>query len=462
MDLMGTVVRSTFLPLDLWRVGEYRGLRYLKEYERSQYFPLERLRELQLARLRTLLTHAQKNCPFYSERFSRTGLDIRDIKSLEDLRRLPVLEKSDIQNHRDEMIAANWPKNNLLHNITGGSTGAPLSFYLSRDRKMSRFAATWRHNGWAGCHLGDKVAWIWGASRDRRPNSFKARLRNLFVDRLLYLDTGHLTEETLAGFHLALERFKPKTIVAYARSAVLFAQYLSSRKLTPFRPRSIITSAEVLEPDDRATLERVFGCKVFNRYGCREVSVIASECEAHQGLHTMAEGLYVEVVPLKGATGLRNSRTGSILVTDLLNLAMPLIRYRIGDLGEWEDGNCPCGRSLPRLRHIAGRVTDFLVGADGRAVSGAFLSLYVIGKRPSLGQVQILQSQKGRVHYRIKPGPGFREAQDVEYLQTTTGQYMGPGTKVDCEIVDELKNEASGKFLLSRSTVPPPFLGSAY
>jgi phenylacetate-CoA ligase len=458
MDLMGSLVRNTFLPLDLWRVGEHGGLRYLKEYEQSQYFSLERLRELQLGRLRALLAHAQKNCPFYAERFRRAGMAIGDIKSLEDLRNLPVLEKGDIQNHRDEMVATNWLKKDLLPNITGGSTGAPLSFYLSRDRKMSRFGATWRHNGWAGCRVGDKVAWIWGASRDQPSRSWKSRLRNFLIDRQMFLDTGHVTNEALENFHFALRRFRPKSIIAYARAAVLFARYLISRNLEPYRPASIITSAEVLEPEERALLERVFGCRVFNRYGCREVSVIASECEAHSGLHTMAEGLFIEVLPLHAEIFPGNSDLGGILVTDLLNWAMPLIRYRIGDLGAWQKGDCTCGRTHPRLREVAGRVTDFIVGLDGRAVSGAFLSLYVIGKRPSLGQVQILQNEIGRVRYRIKPGKGFEERSDLEYLRATTKEYVGPGSNVECELVTELTPEPSGKTLLSRSTVTPTFL----
>src|SRR5262249_36293897 len=158
----------------------------------------------------------------------------------------------------------------------------------------------------------------------------------------------------------------------YARSAVLFARYLEERGRTAYRPHSLITSAEVLEEEDRAVLERVFGCEVFNRYGCREVSVVASECEAHSGLHTMAEGLYIEIDI--GGRPAAPGQTGGILVTDLLNGAMPLIRYRIGDLGAWADGPCPCGRGLPRLRNVAGRVTDFLVGCDGRLVSGVYLA----------------------------------------------------------------------------------------
>lgn len=167
-----------------------------------------------------------------------------------------------------------------------------------------------------------------------------------------------------------------------------------------------MTSAEVLEPADRQLIEEVFGCPVFNRYGCREVGVIASECPAHQGLHIAAEGLLVEIV--QGNDPVRPGESGAILVTDLLNLGMPLIRYRIGDMGTWEEGQCPCGRGLPRLREVSGRVTDFLVGADGRLVSGVYLATYVVARRTSLGQVQILQEEPGRVRYRIKPGPSSR------------------------------------------------------
>ncbi len=161
----------------------------------------------------------------------------------------------------------------------------------------------------------------------------------------LWLDTACLTEQSLDEFHSALLRHRPRIIQAYARSAVLFARYLETRGLTPHRPRAIVTSAESLDDDDRTLLERTFGCPVFNRYGCREVSVIASECAAHTGLHVMAEGLYLEIETPTGPA--KPGEVGSILVTDLLNVAMPLIRYRIGDMGSWAAGRCSCGAACP-------------------------------------------------------------------------------------------------------------------
>ena len=140
-------------------------------------------------------------------------------------------------------------------------------------------------------------------------------LRSRFVDRQLFLDTGCVTEEKMLAFHAQLQRFRPRVIVAYARAAALFAKFLQANGLRGYQPTSLVTSAEVLEPEDRKRLEEVFGCPVFNRYGCREVSVIASECEAHDGLHTMAEGLLVEVV--RGDRPAAPGETGALLITDL-------------------------------------------------------------------------------------------------------------------------------------------------
>lgn len=456
MSFYQRLVRDVFYPLDRWRSGDYGEMRYLREFEETQFLPVAQIRALQMQRLRILLEHAYQRCPFYRERFEQAGLLPSDVRAPEDLAMLPVLEKRDIQEHRDRLVASDWPRHDLIANQTGGSTGSPLSFFVSRDRLHSRAAATWRHNRWAGWDVGDKVALLWGAPRDRPSTVWRSRLRNRLLDRRLFLDTGHLTETRLADFHQALKRFRPKVLLAYAGSIVLFARYLQSRRQQPYEPQAIITSAEVLEPANRALVEAMFGCPVFNRYGCREVSVIASECSEHQGLHTMAEGLLIEIV--HDGRPARPGQLGSILVTDLLNQAMPLIRYRIGDLGAWEAGPCRCGRDLPRLKSIAGRVTDFLVGRDGRLVSGVFLATYLVAQRPSLGQVQIHQEKAGQLLYRIKPARAFRARQDLDYLQETSRRYLGEGTVIDWEMVDSLNAEPSGKFLFSRSTAAPEYL----
>jgi len=459
MNFYPHLVRNVFYPLSLWRRGEGAERAYLREFESSQFISPEEIRAVQWRRLRCLLDHAYKQCPYYHDLFERQGLSPGDFTGLEDLRWLPPLEKSTIQEQRERLVARNWPRHDLIRNQTGGSTGAPVSFYLSTDRKCSRAAATLRHNRWAGWQVGDRVAVLWGAPQDRPSNSWRGRLRAALLREPMWLDTGNISERGLAAFRVTLLRHRPRIIQAYARAAVLFARYLRSRSLTPHRPHALVTSAEVLEAEDRRLLEDVFGCPVFNRYGCREVSVIASECPAHTGMHIMAEGLYLEIETPNGPAV--PGEMGTIFVTDLLNHAMPLIRYRIGDLGAWAKGSCPCGRGLPRLERVAGRVTDFLVGVDGRLVSGVFLATYVVANRPSLGQVQIHQQRAGVVTYRIKPGRDFQPASDLDYLRSATRQHLGAEAGVESEIVEELPAEPSGKFLFSRSTVTPEFLVGA-
>ena len=456
MSLYAKLVRRVLHPLTLWKRGETRQLAYEREFERTQFASADELRDLQTGRLQRLVKHAFASCAFYRERFARAGISPADIRSLEDLRALPILEKATIQERMADMVAEGWPVRDLIRNQTGGSTGTPVPFFLSGDRKCSRAAATLRHNRWAGWEVGDRAAVIWGAPRDRPADSLRSRLRGALLREPQWLDTSGLTEATMEHFRASLARYRPRVIQAYARSAVVFARWLESTGKGVHQPHSIVTSAEVLEDDDRRLLERVFGCRVFNRYGCREVSVVASECGEHSGMHVMAEGLFVEIETPTGPT--QPGEVGSILVTDLLNHAMPLIRYRIGDVASWATGHCACGRHLPRLERVGGRVTDFLVGEGGKLVSGVFLATYVVAQRPSLGQVQIHQHRLDRVVYKLRPGPGFDTIADEDYLQRATREYLGEGLSAEIEIVDHLPHLPSGKFLFSCSTVSPAWL----
>jgi phenylacetate-CoA ligase len=457
MSMMDTLVSRVLLPLDFWRTGDQQKMSYLREFERSQYWPDETLKSVQLGRLQLLIDHAWRNCPAYRARFEAAGFNPADLKSLDDLKSLPFLEKEDIQRNRDGLLASNWPKGDLLTNWTGGSTGVPVPLFVSKSRHRSRWAATMRHNRWAGWDIGDKFGAIWGARQDIARVGLASRLRAGLLERVVALDTGCVTEEQMRAFNERLKHTRPRVILAYAQGASLFARYLRANGQTAYQPQAMVTSAEVLDGPSRRLIEEVFGCPVFNRYGCREVSVIASECEAHSGMHVMAEGLLIEIV--RGGNQAQPGELGEVVVTDLLNLAMPLIRYRIKDTAAWDEGSCACGRTLPRLRNVAGRTADFVVGSDGRLVSGTFLATYVVGVRPSLGQVQIVQEKQGAVHYKIKRGASFDESRDVEYLRSASTRYLGPDIRVTIELVDDIPHLSSGKFAFCRSTVVPDFLG---
>src|SRR5690606_30868307 len=227
------------------------------------------------------------------------------------------------------MVSRLYARADLIPDMTGGSTGSPMQFYYDRHRLDSRVAATLRHNSWAGWQLGDLSAVLWGAPQDLQVGGTLARIRDWIIDRRILLDASRLTDEAMQHFAGELRRRKPKILQAYSNTLALFARYLRDHRITGINPQGIVCSAELLTDENRKLIEQTFGCPVFDRYGCREFAVIASECEVHDGMHINAENLLVEV--------LRDGepcvdQDGEIVVTDLRNLAMPMIRYRIKDM----------------------------------------------------------------------------------------------------------------------------------
>lgn len=428
----------------------------MREFERSQFLPHQQLEELSFSRLQTVLKYAYANVAFYRNAFDARGLKPSHVQTMSDLKAFPILEKEHIQNHIDELVSREFAKSELLLDRTGGSTGAPIEYYYSKQRYHSRKAATWRHNGFVDWRIGDKAAVLWGASRDLPEPKLKQKLRNLILDRTLFFNTAGFQPQAIVQFNDQLKKFRPKVVLAYANSLALFAKYLQAERIQPYSPKAIITSAETLTPENRRLIEATFGAPVFNRYGSREFSVIASECPKRDGLHVMSEGLFVEI--MKDGRHVEKGETGELIITDLLNFAMPLIRYRIGDAASWASGDCSCGRGLPRLSGIAGRTTDFLVGADGRLCSGAVLTVAMIAQRPSLGQVQLEQNERGRIICRIAPKSGVKMfPEDRQFLIDQVRQYLGDGTAIEFDIVSRIEHETSGKYRFSKSTVKDLF-----
>jgi phenylacetate-CoA ligase len=439
-------------PLDCLRSGRSDVLRFGREFERSQYLSSEELEELAWERLIEILKRATAHIPYYRDSFQKARVRPEELVQPADLLKCPILEKKQLQQHLEELVDPNWPKEDLLLDQTGGSTGTPVRYYRSHRRHNSREAATWRHNRWTGWNRGDRFACLWGALRDQPSTHWKTRLRNLLMTRGIVFNTAGFQEEEMLEFHDKMKSFRPKIILAYANSITLMASLLKRKGGIVYQPNAIVCSAEMLSEENRALIESTFGCPVYNRYGCREFSIVASECEQRNGLHLMQEGLYVEILGKNGHA--LPGEVGELLVTDLLNEPMPLIRYRIGDRASWKEGTCRCGRGLKRLEAIAGRSTDYLVGVDGRLCSGAVLTVAMVARRPSLGQVQILQDEPDRVVYRVASGKNNPPShEDLRFLEKETERYLGEGMKIDYEFVDQIPHEPSGKFLFSKSTV---------
>ncbi len=211
----------------------------------------------------------------------------------------------------------------------------------------------------------------------------------------------------------------------------------------------------VLHDWERCTIEEVFQCPVTNRYGCEEVSLIACECERHEGLHVNADGVYVEVLRGDG-TPTDPGEPGMVVVTDLVNRAMPIIRYRVGDTAVLAGRPCSCGRGLPLLEKIEGRVADYVVTPRGELISGISLTENFAVLVPGIAQLQIVQEEVDRFVFRIVKNPDFGPA-SLERIRSLVAERFGPKVRYECEYVDRIPQEPSGKYRFCVSNVPNPF-----
>ena len=438
VDPTAALIKHVLFPA--WvRKNRSTRLAYLEQFERSQFLRRWEIQELQWTQFKRLLQHAYDHCAFYRRKLSAIGMVPADVRTPDDIAHVPTTSKEEIQEWMHDLVADNVAAP-LIKDMTGGSTGSPMVFYYDEDRLDSRNAAAIRHNRWTGWDIGQKMAVLWGAPRDLDSGSMKARVRDWILDRRVMLDASSIDDERLRAFHHRLMRHQPKFVLAYANTMALFARYLRDSGLEPPRPHAIITSGEVLTAENRTLIESTFHCKVYNRYGCREFAVIASECGHHRGMHINAENLLVDVV------------SGEVVVTDLKNFAMPMIRYRTRDAGALLPGVCDCGRGLPLLNLTGGRVTEFLTALGGQKVSGIVLATYAVTSIPGVRQIQFVQDRAERVRARV-----VRRAEwSADSAMTLVGKvrgFLGDAMTVDIEFVDEIPLEASGKYRFSISTL---------
>jgi phenylacetate-CoA ligase len=433
----------------LWARRDHPGLNtFFREYQQTQFWSAERIRDLQWQRLRRIVRFAFERCPYYAERFRQVGFCPDDLREPADFLRLPVLTKDDIRQNQNELTARGVPPSSYQDNFTGGSTGSPIAFKVSKLRWASRKAMTQRHDYWSGWRVGKWIGLLWGHPEAQPYASAWGRVRNALLYREVVLNTFDVREANFAQFLAELRRRKVRYLQAYSRSLLMFAEYLSNQGIEPPPLESAITTAECLTPDERKFIEQTLQCPTFDRYGCREFSVIASECERRDGMHLAAETMLVEFVV--GGRPAQPGEVGEILVTDLLNEAMPFIRYKIGDMGAPLDGSCPCGRGLPRMQMVAGRVTDFIHTPDGRWLSGVAINTYLISQIPGIRQAQITQDQCDHLRFRlVESGQGRQAAED--FLRAQVPKMFGRDMSYSSEWVAQIPPEASGKIRVTVS-----------
>lgn len=433
-------VSKAVFPLHEW-LKRHDTVRVRESLESSQWWQAERLRELQLARLRELLAHAEAHVPYYRDLFRECGLAANQVGSLEDLSRLPFLTKPIIRTNSERLKSER--AESLARFNTGGSSGEPLTFFIGRRRVSHDVAAKWRATRWWGVDIGDPEIVVWGAPIELGAQDRVRALR----DRLLrseLLPAFEMSDAKLYAFVERIRARRPKMLFGYPSALSHIARYAEKHgeRMDDLGIQVAFVTSERLYDDQRECIARVFGCRVANGYGGRDAGFIAHECPSGS-MHITAEDIVVEIVDPRGCS-LPAGQSGEIVVTHLATTDFPFIRYRTGDIGVLDDARCSCGRGLQLLKEIEGRTTDFVVAQDGTVMHGLAL-IYLIRDLPGIDSFKIIQESLGLMRVLLVPGQQFEDGLRTR-IADGFKRRLGHSVEVLVDVVDRMPHEKSGKF----------------
>ena len=425
--------------LRAWRYGPETERLVEEALARESWSP-EKWKTWQEERLAQVLHRAATRVPYYRQQWAerrRKG----DRASWEYLENWPVLGKEPVRRNPRAFIADDCEPRKMLRVQTSGTTGTPLQLWHSRRTLRAWYAlfeARWRR--WYGISRHDRWAILGGQLvtpvRQQRPPFWvwNSALRQL------YLSSYHLAPDLVADYLDALVRYRVVYLLGY--TSALFALAYETLRLGrgDVRPRVVITNAEPVYDYQREVIVRAFQCPVRETYGMAEMAAAAGECE-RGSLHLWPEAGIVEV--LEGGEPVARGQSGELVCTGLVNLDMPLIRYRVGDRGTLpaEDTGCPCGRLLPTIQSVEGRLDDVLYTRDGRRVG----RLDPVFKADvPIKEAQIIQESFTRVRVRFVPAPEF-DAAAARFIRQGLRDRMGE-VEVELEPVAQIPRGANGKF----------------
>jgi phenylacetate-CoA ligase len=371
-----------------------------------------------------MVAWAEARSPFYRERFRAEGFTSRDLRGWEDFARLPVTTRHDLQRPED-LVADGFDPGRLERSHTSGSTGTPTTTYFDDGAwLLGRFVLKVRARMACGLRPLDRVAVFGEEVRSGLHVGLAGRRASLSVHQ----DPSEIVDE--------LRAYAPTAL--YGPPSHLAGLVQTGAELPTVR--LVFTSAEMLDPTTRRTIEEGLGVAVMDVYGCTETKEVAWECPYREGYHVNAEWMIVDIVE------------GSILLTPLYNRAMPLLRYRVGDTGRLLESTCSCGRGLPMIFPTMGRSVDYVRLPDGRSLSPYTLTC-AVEDVPGIRQYQIVQPSREAVVVKVVPDRAFEEATPAAIEAALAPAFGTAEVAVTVEVVPDLPREPGGKFRVVRSDV---------
>lgn len=397
-------------------------------------------------RVGIMVRYAWEHSPYYRAAWSKVGIRPNGEFGLNDLAQLPLIDKGTIKSHKHELRANGYSLDKLFVSQTGGTTGTQTTFYLDKQCRSVRIGRQRGILAKLGYEPGMRRGLIWGAAVDLLDRQGMAALKDWIrqygaADVTLCCTT--MSESIMREYFERLKRFRPQVLYGYPTAIARLARFVLANRLAPIAVRSTFVTAERLSSADRSVIHEAFGGDVFDLYCTREYGCVAFECDRHRGLHVDMENACVEIVCNGCVVG--PGMAGEIVVTDLNNVGMPLIRSRTGDLGAWATDSCGCGLPFPLLQYIGGREVDSLIRPDGVTVAGLMLADCFAGEC-SVRAAQFLQNQVDLVTVRIEVDEAYDSAVEARCVSELR-QFLGNDVSIQIERVGEIpRNPVSGKY----------------
>ena len=428
---------------------------YRSEYkliQRSESWDRERIEGYQQTRLNDLLDHAYHNVPYYRRIFEERGLTPADIRSVDELQKLPLLTKDDVRENLEDLKATNYSESDLEYVKTGGSTGKPLEFCyesgVTRAKEWAYMKTQWERVGYS---FADKCVVLRGEEVSAGEDRF---WDTTFFGRWLVLSSYHLDDDRLPKYIAKIREFEPRYIQAYPSVISMLARYMNENDVEPFPSvTAVLCGSEPLYSDQRELVEDTLRCRVYSWYGHAERCVLAGECEHdQQRYHVFPQYGITELVGEDG-TPIQNGETrGEIVGTGFNNWAMPLIRYRTNDIGRIEDSTCGCGRPYEIIESVDGRVQEMFVDETGRAVPLTGMHSRVGKASGNVKNAQFYQEEEGKVLLRVVTTEAYCENDSENILSKLDTRY--DNIEFEIQPVDDIERTESGKKRFLVQTLP--------
>ena len=412
--------------------------RHAQGYAARESFDVPRWAAWQAASLRALLGACARHVPHYRDAWTPAE---RAAAADGRLHELPLLEKDPLRAAPGRFVREDLHPRRRLVFHTSGTTGTPIHTYWTVDElRQSLALREVRSARWAGTSFRRPRATFSGRMVEPDPASGGPFHRFNAAERQVYFSPFHLRPDTAGQYVAAIRRHRVEWLTGYAVSYFLLAQLILEQRLAVPPLRAIVTTSEKVAPGMRAVMERAFGCRVYEEYSTVENALFVSECE-HGRLHSSPDVAVVEILRNDGSP-CGAEEPGEIVVTCFARQYQPLVRYRLGDVAMWAGEPCPCGRAMPVMREVVGRVEDVVIAADGRRMV-RFHGVFV--DQPHVREGQIVQETLSRIRVNVVATDGYGAADDADIARRIR-QRLGEDVEVSVVRVADIPRTRAGKF----------------